>query len=147
MKTLRAITDIIYEGDNKCKMRDANEIYYSAADYVRQNNPDVYRNLMSRAEEILYRFDLEWAQDKVRSMSPSGERWTYDEVVDFVKTKGINDCFKEYYMVMNMYYNDSQSTGQKYASSSPDFYYDLAHDFINDEDAPCHKVAKYFTMV
>nr|DAF27501.1 MAG TPA: hypothetical protein [Caudoviricetes sp.]DAH13087.1 MAG TPA: hypothetical protein [Caudoviricetes sp.] len=147
MKGLKEVTDIIYEGDDKCKMREANEIYYSAADYVRQNNPDVYRSLINRAEEILYNFDLAWAQEKVHGMTPVGERWTYEDVVNFVKSKGLEDHFKEFYLAMNMYYNDSKDTGQKYAGDSPDFYFDLAQDFLNDEDAPPYKVAKYFTMV
>lgn len=87
-----------------------------------------------------------WAQEKVRRMEPAGEHWSYDQVKEVARAHGIESGFKSYYLVMNMYYNDSHRTVEKYQVDTPDFYFDLAHDFICDPDAPDHKVAKYFSL-
>lgn len=146
MKSLRDLTDLIYSGGDRDKKEDANAIYYEAADYVKANSPGMYEKLVKKAEDILYEFDTAWAQEKVRRMEPAGEHWSYDQVKEIARAHGIESGFKAYYLVMNMYYNDSRRTVEKYQVDTPDFYFDLAHDFIRDPDAPDHKVAKYFSL-
>lgn len=81
----------------------------------------------------------------VRNMRPQGQVWTYDQVEELVKTKGITDCFVDWYLVMNMCYNDYYNTAKIYGlQNDANFYFNLAKDFIEDPDASPNKVSMYF---
>lgn len=57
---------------------------------------------------------------------------------------GIENDITDYYLVMNMMINDYSRTARMYGQDNADFYFNLAYDFINDEDALPDKVARYF---
>lgn len=141
---IRKISDAIYEGSDKVKKEKMNEIYYRMADYVKNNNKDWYDKFYDEAESIVYEISNEQAMQIVMAMQPYGQRWSMDEVVNLIKTKGIMEHGKCYYMVMNMMYNDYCRTAKQYNVDVPEFYFDLSYDFINDVDSKKHKVEKYF---
>lgn len=107
-----------------------------------------HKELIHKMEEIAYSFTLEEAKAIVHRMTPYGEHWSYEKVKDFILKKGISDtCSIKYYLVMNMAYNDYSKTAELFGQKdNPDFYYQIAYDFINDADAADFKVAKYFKM-
>lgn len=104
----------------------------------------VYKHL----ECIAYTFSLDEAKAKVIHMTPYGEYWSYEKVVEFVKTKGVEPKdFIHYYLVMNMMYNDYYQTAEAFGlRNNVDFYFWLAKNFIDDPDGVDFKVEKYFSM-
>lgn len=141
---MRTITDPIYHGGDKEKMKEMNNIYYEMADYLKQHDMTAYKKYTEKAEAIAYEMPLEEAKQTVMAMQPYRQRWSYEEVKEYIKDKGVTDKAKQYYLVMNMCYNDYHRTAQKYGADTPDFYFDLAHDFITDPDGGKYKVQKYF---
>lgn len=146
MGKLREITDKIYDGTDKEKKMQANEIYYKSAEWLCEMHPDKYDKLVQMAEDVLYSYDVEWAKQTVKSMRPYGEYWSYEVITDFLASRGIAYRCKDYYMAMNMAYNDYRSIADVNGLDVAEFCFNIADKFINDEDAPAHKLAKYFNM-
>ena len=146
MSKLREITDKIYDGTNRDKKMEANEIYYKAAEWIEKSWPDRYNELVSMAEDIMYEIDYDWAYDKVKHMRPYGECWTFGTIKEYVSEKPIECDPIEYYLCMNMAYNDYKEIADRNGLDITEFCYTIAKRFIEDEDAPSHKVAKYFCM-
>lgn len=143
---IKTVSDMVYaDTTNKERMEKMNEIYYAMADWVRSRDMDAYNEFLNKAEDIVFCIEPSMAQGMVAMMSPYGQRWTWDEIRTFIMDRGVPETeVCKYYLVMNMAYNDYRRTAEKYGLDRPDFYYDIAWDFINDEDAKSHKVAKYF---
>lgn len=141
---IRKISDAIYKGSDRTKKELMDDVYYKMGDYIRQANPDMYKTLYDEAEAIIYHIDDEQARQIVMAMQPYGQRWSCDEIKEYLATKGIMEKKKCYYLVMNMMYNDYCRTAKLYNLDVPEFYFDLSYDFINDADAKKHKVEKYF---
>lgn len=115
-------------------------------DKMEKHYPELYRESMTKLEEIAYSLNLDKAREKVVHMRPFGEHWNYDTVKQYIESKGIyKDCVK-YYLVMNMVYNDYYDVATNFGhQSDTEFYYELANAFINDEDGGKFKVEKYFS--
>lgn len=144
MMELRQVSDMVYANtEDRKRMEQMNNVYYQMADYIKQMNPAKYMEFLEEAEDIAYHYDHEDAEHAVRNMKPYGEHWTYADIKNYLADKGVEDdelC--DYYVVMNMAYNDYRRTAERYGIDRPEFYYDIAYDYINDEDADMHKVAK-----
>lgn len=141
---IRAISDKIYANKkDKERMKAMNEVYYKIADFVKGNAPGAYEQFVKEAEEVLYSITEPEAAEIVRRMMPYGEHWTTNDIASFIAGMGEMPDIK-WYLVMNMMYNDHRATAQKMGMDTADFYYNLAHDFIYDEDAQPHKVERYF---
>ena len=81
----------------------------------------------------------------VRAMRPKGQYWSYTQVYDLVKSKGVTGDWVNWYLVMNMVYNDFCATAKHFGlHNDVEFFYHLAKDFIEDPDAKPMKVEKYF---
>lgn len=141
---IREISDKIYSNvEDRERMERMNAVYYEMADYIKEHSPTAYSRFYDMAEEVAYSVSLTDAQRIVRNMQPYGERWTYDDIADFVKARGVDDTI-DYYLVMNMMCNDYYRTANEYGVDKAEFYFSLARDFINDPDGKPHKVADYF---
>lgn len=142
-------------------MGDYKELYHSAtakddtdrvcclvADVMsrlERENPQLYRQMVEDMEEIAYSITKEDAERIVRNMRPKGQMWSYQQIEEFCKTKGITENITDYYLVMNMAYNDYFNTASMYGlQKDNEFFYSLARDFIYDQDGKPHKVARYF---
>lgn len=109
---------------------------------------DDQRKLEHKLDKIAYCFTPEEAREKVQRMRPYGEHWDQDTVRTYIASKGVDPkhCL-QYYLVMNMAYNDYHETAEKFGlGDNTDFYFFLAHDFIDDEDGVEFKVEKYFRL-
>ena len=142
---IKTISDMVYaDTSNRERMEKMNEVYYEMADWIKNHDANAYETFVDKAEDVVYDIDSSKAQGIVAMMTPYGQRWNWDEIRTFVMDRGVPEydvC--KYYLVMNMCYNDYRRTAEKYGLDRPDFYYDLAWDFINDDDAKSHKIAKY----
>lgn len=109
-------------------------------------DPRTYREIMNRMEHMAYSITSDEAERIVKRMRPKGQVWAMDQIKEYVTSKGVHDKYSDWYLVMNMCYNDYYSTAKMYGlQNETDFYFNLAKDFIEDPDAAPHKVAKYFS--
>lgn len=116
-----------------------------ALDQLEKNYPALYAEMVAPIEKLAYCIPKDEAEKIVRNMKPRGQYWSYDDVANFLKDKGITTDIVDYYLVMNMAYNDYYSTAATYGlQKDAEFYFSLAKDFIQDPDAKPHKVSKYF---
>lgn len=141
---INKIGDAIYRSNDRAKKEKMDEVYYRMSDFLKEHNREWYDKFYEEAEDIIYCIDDDEARCIVGSMQPYGQRWSMEEIRELLKSKGIMDGTKCYYMVMNMMYNDYSRTARQYSVDIPEFYFDLAYDFINDVDGKKHKVEKYF---
>lgn len=98
-----------------------------------------------KMQQVAFKISPEEAEMHVKAMRPAGQHWTHKQVREYLATKGITERCTDYYLVMNMVYNDYQKTAQMYGLQNDDeFYFSLARDFIEDMDAKPYKVERYF---
>ena len=141
---LREISDAVYAGKSVEKKQAIDLVYYEMADFLKDNFPEKYRDYVKKAEQVAYQIEPEEAVRIVQGMIPYGQRWSREDIAEYLRGKGINDHVTEYYLVMNMMVNDYSRTAKIIGQDDADFYFNLAYDFINDEDAKPDKIAKYF---
>lgn len=107
--------------------------------------PELYEDFMMEVEKLAYRIPREEAERIVRNMRPKGQHWSYQQIMDYVQEKGIKNNFVNWYLVMNMVYNDYCDTARAYGlQNDPEFFFCLSKDFIEDPDAKPMKIEKYF---
>lgn len=98
-----------------------------------------------KMQQVAFKISPAEAEAYVKAMRPAGQNWTHKQVKEYLASKGITDRCTDYYLVMNMVYNDYQRTAQLYGlQSDVEFYFSLARDFIEDPDAKPFKVERYF---
>lgn len=116
-------------------------------DILERTNPKLYMEMVTRLEDVAYNIPYEEAERMVKSMTPRGQHWGYNDVEKLCNSKGITTDIVSCYLVMNMVYNDYYPTAQTYGlQNDVEFFWSLAMDFITDPDGSSHKVAKYFSM-
>ena len=93
------------------------------------------------------KFDKQTAQEWVRSMHPGGEHWTMEQTTAVMKQKGYHHKPEEWYAVMNSLYSDYGTTMMRYNADKVEIWADLAHDWLDDDDAVDDKVKKYFEYI
>lgn len=93
----------------------------------------------------LYYIDDDEACKIVSRMKPYGQVFSMSSVTDLITKNGIheNKCVK-YYLCMNMFYNDYKTYIDTHKLDPNEFCFEMSKLFINDVDAPKHKVEKYF---
>lgn len=135
---------------NKLNRSDLEDIFSELMTDLKEVNPELADKYNCELEDYMYSMTIEEAQNIVRKMEPYGEKFTYDIVEQFLAEKGITEetDIIEYYLSMNMFYNDYKHIFDKYNNlNQKDIYYDFSEAFINDKDAPKYKVEKYFLLV
>ena len=110
-----------------------------------RKDPMMYDEYIDKLERLAYRIPKDEAERIVRAMRPKGQYWSYTQVMDLVKSKGVTSDWVNWYLVMNMVYNDFCATAKHFGLQNDiEFFYHLAKDFIEDPDAKPMKVEKYF---
>lgn len=121
------------------------EVAETMMNKLEKSDPVLYDETMMKLEKLAYKITKDEAEQIVRGMRPKGQHWTYKQVVDYVQSKGATSDWCNWYLVMNMVYNDYYDTARMYGLQEDiEFYYGLANNFINDPDAKFLKVEKYF---
>lgn len=110
-----------------------------------RKDPMMFDEYIDKLEHLAYRIPKDEAERIVRAMRPKGQYWSYTQVYDLVKSKGVTGEWVNWYLVMNMVYNDFCTTAKHFGlQNDVEFFYHLAKDFIEDPDAKPMKVEKYF---
>ena len=111
---------------------------------------------MNQPEDEGMEFDRETAERWVRGMEgtdanhPRGGKWTAEALKPLAQKNGFptdGPEFWEFYAMANAMYSDYAATAKRYGISTPEFYAELARDFIHDADAEPDKVARYYKYI
>lgn len=81
---------------------------------------------------------------------PHGGKWSPEALKPLAQKEGFppdGPEFWAFYAVANAMYSDYAATAKRYGIHSPDFYADMAADFIRDADAAPDKVQKYLRYI
>ena len=79
--------------------------------------------------------------------SATGPHWTMEQTSQVLQQHGWSFDRAEFYAIMNSLWSDYGKTAQKYGVDKTDFWADLAHDWLADDDAVPHKAAIYYAKI
>lgn len=114
-------------------------------DMLCKKYPALYDDIIDKLECLAYKIPKDEAENIVRRMTPKGQYWTFNQAKEFVQNHGVTHDWVNWYLVLNMVYNDYYDTAKTFGlQKDPEFYFSLAKDFIDDPDAKPLKVEKYF---
>lgn len=137
--------ELISKAIEKGNEEEAWNIADDMMERLKKKHPEMFEELVEDLECLAYKIPAEEAEQIVRAMRPKGQNWSMQQVRDLLRSKGIEGDVVNWYLVMNMCYNDYYDTAKAYGlQSDEEFYLSLAKDFIDDPDAKPYKVEKYF---
>ena len=85
---------------------------------------------------------------EVKDKNPELASKYLDELEDYMYSISIEEAdIIDYYLTMNMFYNDYKMVFEKYNMNNKDIILDFTEAFINDEDGPKYKTEKYFLLL
>lgn len=122
------------------------ELYNVAKKPMSLANLQMFNQLseaMRNASHMDREFTEEDAKRWVDGMEPPA-RWTREQTTSVMRQKGYHHRECEYWAVMNALYSDYGKTMQKYGIDRPEIWADLAHDWLEDQDAQAHKAGRYW---
>lgn len=85
----------------------------------------------------------EWTRHMKNADGSRGEHWSYEQTEQVRKQHGFDCNPTAFYAAMNMAYSDYYNTAKEFGLNNADFYANIAHDFLDDEDAVPNKIAVY----
>lgn len=143
------LIDKIYSSNKSYEKMDlSNNILDNLFSELEKSHPDLYNKTIFEFEKLAYEIPMDKAKEIVKAMKPYGPKWSYEQIKDFIYAKGISDKCIEYYLVMNMMYNDYHSVAKMVQKEEDaDFYFEMSKNFIMDTDAKPFKVSKYFLNI
>ncbi len=111
---------------------------YARRPYARDRASGNYNVDYAMAEHRLSRSDLEhWKRNIENEDGTTGAHFNREDVERAAKAANINlDYFgrEDFCMAMNMLYSDYCATAKKYGVYQPEFFAELARDFLKDKD-------------
>jgi hypothetical protein len=114
-------------------------------DNIKESEPGFYKHAESVLYETYYGKKLthELAEKKIHCMKPYGMKWTEEQTTEVMKAHGISLDPIEFWVVMNMAYNDYH----KMFEEDVEKYAEFSKLFIDDDDAIEGKVYEYFMKI
>lgn len=120
------------------------------ADIGYETNPSNWDNKRDLVESHVYgwHFTKECAEKAIAKMrnkdGGSGAYWTLEDVSKVAQTMNI-DWSKKNYNLYDLYYTLNMIRSDYFKDSqAPQYYVDLAFDFLEDKDAPEGKAKRYY---
>lgn len=98
-----------------------------------------------------WHFTKEGAEKAVAKMQnkdgSSGQYWTLKDVEEVCRAMGL-DWNQKNYNIYDLYYTLNMMRSDYYkANEAPQYYVDLAFDFLDDKDAPEGKAKRYYVAM
>ena len=127
-------------------MEELSDMLEDTMEIIKEYDKDCYEKYELKLYEMAYgkKLNKEMAEQIVHKMRPSGERWTYNETKRLQDERGLmNIPTPDFYVTMNMAYNDYQNMFGEDIES----YVRFSLDFIQDEDAKPEKIYVYFKEI
>jgi hypothetical protein len=114
-------------------------------DNIKESEPGFYKHAESVLYEAYYGKKLthELAEKKIHCMKPYGMKWTEEQTTEVMKAHGMSLDPIEFWVVMNMAYNDYH----KMFEEDVEKYAEFSKLFIHDDDAVEGKVYEYFMKI
>ena len=111
-----------------------------------------YQEKNEEAHEDHHKLDEHTAKKWVDSMrhtadSGVGPHWTIEQTSQVLQQRGWPFDRDEFFAIMNAVWCDYGKTAQKYGVDKPDFWADLAHDWLSDSDAAQNKAQIYYSKI
>ena len=139
--------ELVYKYGRDGKTEEMEHLTEMVDDFVEE----VKEHHKERVEDFLVEVDLllnphfsketaKYAVSMMKNKDGSvGEHWDYSTTTRVLDSKGydFNPC--DWYVALNMIYSDYYKSGR-----SDDTYIEMAYDFLSDEDAPAHKMKRYY---
>ena len=91
-----------------------------------------------------------WVQHMQNADGSTGPHWTQDQTAAVAGSVGVHDVDPwAWYAAMNMMYSDYWESAMRYGVDRPEYYADLAKEFLFDKDAggPEEKLAAYYHSI
>ena len=110
---------------------------------------DKYQDQHKDEHEDRHKLDEHTVKKWVDSMrhtadSGAGPHWTIDQTSQILQQRGWQFDRHEFYAIMNAMWSDYGKTAQKYGVDKSDYWADVAHDWLSDQDAVHDKAAIYY---
>ena len=144
---MNSFKDIVYKHGRSGKTEDMErltEIVDEFVEDVKENHHDKVAEFLVQVDLLLNPHFTKWTAEYVvgkmeNKDGSTGEHWSKETTDRVLKAKGyeFNPC--DWYYVLNMMYSDYYKSGR-----SDDTYIELAHDFLDDKDAPKDKAKRYY---
>lgn len=114
------------------------DLFIDLFDDLRRSDKEMYDELTLKIYEHIYGCTIpkEYAEEIVKQMKPYGEKWNYEQVQNY--NKGYNKS--EFYLVMNMFYNDYG----KIIGNDNSNYVRFTEAWFDDIDGKENKTFNYF---
>lgn len=114
------------------------DLFFNMLDDLKKKEPELYKELSLEVYEHIYgdKITKECAEVIVKGMKPYGEKWKYETVQNY--NKGYDPV--EFYLVMNMFYNDYN----KIIGNDENTYAKFADAWFTDIDGKENKTFDYF---
>ena len=91
-----------------------------------------------------------WVQHMQNADGSAGPHWTQEQTAAVAGSVGVHDVDPwAWYAAMNMMYSDYWESAMRYGVDRPEYYADLAKEFLFDKDAggPEQKLAAYYHSI
>lgn len=115
-------------------------------DHLKECDEELYNKLECELYEIAYGKTIseEMAKKWVTSMKPYGEHWNKETIDELIREKNIDVKPIDFYIVMNMMYNDYYKT---LGDEDVIVYAKLTKNWLNDDDAKEDKLYDYWKYI
>lgn len=116
-----------------------------ALDHMKECDEKLYEEIEDCLYEMAYGKTISESMAKkwVQKMEPYGEKWSLEDTTNILRKNNLNLNSIDFYVVMNMMYNDYENT----IGDDMTMYIKLARDWLKDEDAKENKLYNYYKYV
>lgn len=129
-------------------VRDLTMLYWLKEQMERDTHGSEYEH---KSEYKAPKLDRKKAEQWVRYMKNSdgstGEHWSYDQVYQLMKLRGVEGDPVAVYATMNMLWSDYGKVAERHNVSTPDFWVEMTKAFLKDEDAVDDKLWVYYDCI
>ena len=142
---VRELINKIVDSEDKSKMYEMQDVFEDLLYALKEHHEKMYHKYKMCLYKIAYGETLneEMAKDIVEDMQPYGEHWNMQQTSDVLKSHNLNVNDIDFYVVMNMAYNDYHELFDENLES----YVNYSKLFIQDDDSKDNKVFLYFTTI
>lgn len=122
------------------------DVVNMSLDKFKEEDPEFYKYLESLLYETLYGkvISSDMAHNWTKCMLPYHEHWTKEQTDEILKAHGINATPLDFYVVLNMMYNDYRDV---LGVEDIDIYIKLAKGWLEDSDAKDCKLYNYHKYI
>ena len=141
------IEQIIEHGTEE-QMHEMREVFEELVDYLKITDHDKYVCVEYELHKIALGGHLgehlakKWVAKMNNKDGTRGGHWTWEQVSQVAREKGLKYDLADFYAVLNMVYSDYYS-----AKMDLGMYIEMAKDWLDDADVGANKLLKYYFYI